>query len=61
MLSRIDVGWATPPFGIREIEQGNIRVLARALKNLRLATFAALTVECRCEVRRGALQFDQMA
>ena len=30
MLSRIDVGWATPPFGIREIEQGNIRVLARA-------------------------------
>jgi NitT/TauT family transport system substrate-binding protein len=28
--NRIDVGWATPPFGIREIEQGNIRVLARA-------------------------------
>jgi ABC-type nitrate/sulfonate/bicarbonate transport system substrate-binding protein len=30
MLSRIDVGWATPPFGLREIEQGNVRVLARA-------------------------------
>jgi ABC-type nitrate/sulfonate/bicarbonate transport system substrate-binding protein len=34
--NRIDVGWATPPFGIREIEQGNIRVLARANDVLRI-------------------------
>jgi ABC-type nitrate/sulfonate/bicarbonate transport system substrate-binding protein len=27
---RIDVGWATPPFGIDAIEQGQIRIVARA-------------------------------
>jgi len=30
MSSRVDVGWATPPFGLDEIEQGKIRVVARA-------------------------------
>lgn len=28
--NRLDVGWATLPFGIEEIEQGKIRVVARA-------------------------------
>ena len=28
--NRLDVGWATPPFGAEEIEQGKIRVVARA-------------------------------
>jgi NitT/TauT family transport system substrate-binding protein len=27
---KIDVGWATPPFGIDEIEQSQIRIVARA-------------------------------
>jgi len=27
---RVDVGWAAPPFGIDEIQQGKIRVVARA-------------------------------
>jgi NitT/TauT family transport system substrate-binding protein len=30
VAKRVDVGWATPPFGIDEIEQGKIRVVARA-------------------------------
>lgn len=30
MSSYIDIGWATPPFGIDEIEQGKIRVVAHA-------------------------------
>jgi NitT/TauT family transport system substrate-binding protein len=30
MTGRIAVGWATPPFGVDAIEQGKIRVLARA-------------------------------
>jgi NitT/TauT family transport system substrate-binding protein len=30
MAGRIDVGWAAPPFGIDEIEQGQIRVVAHA-------------------------------
>jgi NitT/TauT family transport system substrate-binding protein len=38
MLSRVDVGWATPPFGIAEIEEGKIRVVARATDVPRLRT-----------------------
>jgi NitT/TauT family transport system substrate-binding protein len=30
MTSQIDVGWASPPFGLKEIEDGKIRVVARA-------------------------------
>ncbi len=30
MAGRIDVGWATPPFGIDAIEQGQIRIIGRA-------------------------------
>ena len=30
MASKIDVGWATPPFGVDAVEQGRIRVLAKA-------------------------------
>jgi len=30
MADRIDIGWATPPFGLDEIEQGTIRVVAHA-------------------------------
>ena len=30
MAGRIDVGWATPPFGIDAIEHGQIRIIARA-------------------------------
>jgi NitT/TauT family transport system substrate-binding protein len=29
MSGRIDIGWASPPFGLKEIDEGKIRVLAR--------------------------------
>jgi NitT/TauT family transport system substrate-binding protein len=29
MSGQIDVGWATPPFGIEALEQGKIRIIAR--------------------------------
>jgi NitT/TauT family transport system substrate-binding protein len=29
MSGQIDIGWASPPFGLKEIEEGKIRVLAR--------------------------------
>jgi NitT/TauT family transport system substrate-binding protein len=30
MTDQVDVGWASPPFGLKEIEAGQIRVVARA-------------------------------
>ena len=30
MTDQVDVGWASPPFGLKEIDQGQIRLLARA-------------------------------
>lgn len=30
MTDQVDVGWASPPFGLRELEAGQIRVVARA-------------------------------
>jgi len=30
MTDQVDVGWASPPFGLREIDAGQIRIIARA-------------------------------
>jgi NitT/TauT family transport system substrate-binding protein len=30
MTNQVDVGWASPPFGLKEIDAGQIRVVARA-------------------------------
>jgi NitT/TauT family transport system substrate-binding protein len=30
MTDQVDVGWAAPPFGLREIDEGKIRLIARA-------------------------------
>ena len=30
MTDQVDVGWASPPFGMKEIDEGNIRVVAKA-------------------------------
>src|SRR5262245_12402736 len=30
MTGQVDVGWASPPFGMKEIEEGKIRVVAKA-------------------------------
>lgn len=29
MSNQVDIGWAAPPFGLKEIEQGKIRLIAR--------------------------------
>jgi NitT/TauT family transport system substrate-binding protein len=29
MSGQVDVGWAAPPFGLKEIKEGNIRIIAR--------------------------------
>jgi NitT/TauT family transport system substrate-binding protein len=29
MSGQIDVGWAAPPFGLKEVEEGKIRIIAR--------------------------------
>ena len=30
MTNQVDVGWAAPPFGLKEIDEGKIRLIARA-------------------------------
>jgi NitT/TauT family transport system substrate-binding protein len=30
MTDQVDVGWASPPFGLKELEEGKIRVVAKA-------------------------------
>ena len=30
MTDQVDVGWASPPFGLKEIDEGKTRVVARA-------------------------------
>ena len=30
MTDQVDVGWASPPFGLKEIEEGKIRIIAKA-------------------------------
>jgi len=30
MTDQVDVGWASPPFGLKEIDEGKTRVIARA-------------------------------
>ena len=40
----VDVGWATPPAGLKEVEEGKIRIVARAneVKNVRGKTVSVL-------------------
>ena len=30
MTDQVDIGWASPPFGLKEIEEGKIRMVAKA-------------------------------
>jgi NitT/TauT family transport system substrate-binding protein len=61
--NHIDVGWAAPPFGIDEIEQGKIRIIARANdvakvrgKTLSVLSTNADTVERRKDVLARFMQ-----
>ncbi len=36
MSKQVDIGWASPPFGLKEIDEGKIRVVARAIDALEI-------------------------
>lgn len=36
MSGQVDIGWASPPFGLKEIDEGKIRVIARATDSLEI-------------------------
>jgi NitT/TauT family transport system substrate-binding protein len=36
MSKQVDIGWASPPFGLKEIDEGKIRVVARATDALEI-------------------------
>jgi NitT/TauT family transport system substrate-binding protein len=46
MSGQIDIGWASPPFGLREINEGKIRIIAKGsdVPSLRGQTVRALIV-----------------
>ena len=46
MSGQIDIGWAAPPFGVKEMKEGKIRLLARgdALPSLRGQTVRTIVV-----------------
>jgi NitT/TauT family transport system substrate-binding protein len=46
MSGQIDIGWAAPPFGVREVKEGKIRILARGsdLPSLKGQTVRVLIV-----------------
>jgi NitT/TauT family transport system substrate-binding protein len=46
MTGQIDVGWAAPPFGVKEIQEGKIRIVARGsdIPSLRGQTVRAIIV-----------------
>ncbi len=46
MSGQIDIGWAAPPFGIKEVKEGKIRIIARGsdIPSLRGQTVRAIIV-----------------
>jgi NitT/TauT family transport system substrate-binding protein len=58
MSGQVDIGWAAPPFGLQEIEDGTIRVVGRGveLPSLQHQTVRALGVNARVlKERKDAL------
>ena len=49
MTGQIDIGWAAPPFGLKEIKEGKIRIVARGsdVPSLRGQTVRVADRECR--------------
>jgi NitT/TauT family transport system substrate-binding protein len=57
MTDQVDVGWASPPFGLKEIDAGQIRVIAKATdsalvrgQTIRVITANAQTLEQRRDI-----------
>jgi NitT/TauT family transport system substrate-binding protein len=36
MSGQIDIGWASPPFGMKELDEGKIRIIAKAIDSLEI-------------------------
>ena len=57
MTDQVDVGWASPPFGLKEIEEGKIHIVAKATdatlvrgQTIRVVVANAATLEKRKDV-----------
>ncbi len=58
MSGQIDIGWAAPPFGLREIKEGKIRIVARGsdIPSLRGQTVRTLIVNAESlKTKRDAI------
>jgi NitT/TauT family transport system substrate-binding protein len=63
MTDQVDVGWASPPFGFKEIEEGQIRIVAKATdanivrgQTIRVIVANAQALEKRKEVLTRFMQ-----
>jgi ABC-type nitrate/sulfonate/bicarbonate transport system substrate-binding protein len=63
MTDQVDVGWASPPFGFKEMEEGQIRIVARATdanivrgQTIRVIVANAQALEKRKEVLNRFMQ-----
>jgi len=63
MTGQIDIGWSAPPFGIKEIREGKIRIIARGsdIPSLRDQTVRAIIVNASAlkEKHDAILRFAQ--
>jgi NitT/TauT family transport system substrate-binding protein len=61
MTGQIDIGWSAPPFGIKEIKEGKIRIVARGsdIPSLRGQTVRAIIVNANAlkEKRDAIMRF----
>lgn len=58
MTGQIDIGWAAPPFGIKEIKEGKIRIIARGsdVPSLRGQTVRSIIVNANAlQTKRDAI------
>jgi NitT/TauT family transport system substrate-binding protein len=59
MSGQVDIGWAAPPFGIKEINEGKIRIVARGsdVPSLRGQTVRVLLVNAESwRTKRAAIE-----
>ena len=61
MTGQIDVGWSAPPFGLKEIKEGKIRIIARGsdIPSLKGQTVRAIIVNANAlkEKRDAIMRF----
>lgn len=59
MTGQVDVGWASPPFGLKEIDEGKIRIIARGndVKSMRDQTIRVIVTNADAlKNKKAALQ-----